>query len=170
MKVVPPVVLDELHTPTTILLTTTMVQTVVADLKQHGHEKERGGILLGFRRGPHLHINEATLPMKSDVGTMFAFRRSSVGHREVALKRWRQSDRKIDWVGEWHSHPEKDPVPSSIDFSSWKDITRDRAAQMAFMIIGWERGWLGLCVPGRDLPVRYKEIERSEAGLVFRPA
>jgi integrative and conjugative element protein (TIGR02256 family) len=73
-------------------------------------------------------------------------------------------------VGEWHSHPEESPSPSSIDIRSWKEITRDRAAPMAFMIIGWKRGWLGLCVPTHEAPIRYKEIERSNAGFAFQPA
>jgi integrative and conjugative element protein (TIGR02256 family) len=164
------VVCDLDSLPATILLTTALVKSVTADVKRYGHDKERGGILLGFRRGSHLHINEATFPMRWDRGTMFSFRRSAIGHREIAIKRWRQSNRTIDWVGEWHSHPEESPAPSSIDIRSWKEITQDRAAPMAFMIIGWKRGWLGLCVPTREVPVRYKEIERSDAGLAFQPA
>jgi integrative and conjugative element protein (TIGR02256 family) len=155
---------------TKILLSSTVVETIAADLKKHGHNKERGGILLGFRRGPHLHIHEATFPMRWDVGTMSSFRRSSNGHAEIALRRWRQSNRTTDWVGEWHSHPEEYPSPSSIDLQSWQIITRDRDAPMAFVIMGWARGWLGLCVPDRELPIRYREIERSSLGLVFRPA
>lgn len=156
--------------PAVILLTATLVATIAADVKKHGHDKERGGILLGFRRGPHLHISEATFPMRWDIGTKFAFRRSAIGHGEIALKRWRQSNRTIDWVGEWHSHPEGRPSPSSIDVQSWKEITRKRAAPMAFIIIGWERGWLGLCVPDRDAPIQYKEVERTQASLAFHPA
>ena len=156
--------------PATVLLTSALVESLTSDVKRHGHDRERGGILLGFRRGPHLHINEATFPMRDDVGTMFAFRRSSIGHKEIALRRWRQSNRTIDWVGEWHSHPEETPSPSSVDIRSWKEITRSRAAPMAFVIIGWKRGWLGLCVPNRDNPIRYKEVERSEAGFAFHPA
>jgi integrative and conjugative element protein (TIGR02256 family) len=164
------VVHDQHSLPATVLLTTRLVESVTSHLKQYGHGKERGGILLGFRRGPHLHINEATFPMRWDIGTKFAFRRSAIGHGEIALRRWRQSNRTIDWVGEWHSHPEGIPSPSSIDIRSWGEITRDRAAPMAFMIIGWERGWLGLCVPNRDAPIRYREVERSQAGFAFHPA
>ncbi|HEV7877184.1 Mov34/MPN/PAD-1 family protein [Bradyrhizobium sp.] len=163
-------VLDQPATPPTILLSVKLAETVDADLKLHGHDRERGGILLGLRRGPHLHIDEATLPMRWDIGTMFAFQRSSRGHKELALRRWRQSHKTIDWVGEWHSHPERFASPSSIDIRSWRAITRDRAAPMAFLIIGLERNWIGLCTPDRDAPIRYKEVERSKAGFAFQPA
>lgn len=161
---------DQPTVPPTILLSANLVKTVDADLKRHGYDRERGGILLGLRRGSHLHIDEATLPMKWDVGTTFAFRRSSKGHKELALRRWRQSNRTIDWVGEWHSHPERHASPSSIDLQSWRGITLDRAAPMAFLILGWERSWIGLCVPDCEAPIRYKEVERSKIGLAFQPA
>jgi integrative and conjugative element protein (TIGR02256 family) len=168
--VAPLVAHDQLTAPRTILLTAALLDAVNADVKRHGHAKERGGILLGFRRGIHLHINEATFPMRWDIGTMFAFRRSSSGHKEIALRRWRDSNRTIDWVGEWHSHPERCPSPSAIDIRNWGTITRDRAAPMAFLVIGWEGAWLGLSVPHCEVPIRYKEVERSEAGFAFHPA
>jgi integrative and conjugative element protein (TIGR02256 family) len=164
------VVRDLQSFPTTVLLTAALVESVLGDVKRHRSDRERGGILLGFRRGPHLHINEATFPMRWDIGSRFAFQRSAGGHRQIALNRWHQSNRTIDWVGEWHSHPEASPSPSSIDIRSWKDITRDRAAPMAFMIIGWKCGWLGLCIPSRETPIRYKEVERSNAGVAFQPS
>jgi integrative and conjugative element protein (TIGR02256 family) len=108
--------------------------------------------------------------MRWDTGTMFAFRRSSNGHSNLALRRWRESNQTIDWIGEWHSHPESNPTPSQIDLRSWKLITRDRSAPMVFLIVGWERGWLGLSLPNREFPIRYKEVERSDAGFAFRPA
>jgi len=156
--------------PTTILLTTELINLVNTDVNKHGHGKERGGILLGLRRGPHLHINEATLPMRWDISTRFSFRRASMGHEDVAIRRWRQSKQTMDWVGEWHSHPEKIPSPSNIDIRSWIQITRNRGAPMAFLILGWEGGWLGLCIPDSDTPITYKEVERSDAGSAYQPA
>src|SRR5262249_39625720 len=70
---------------------------------------EAGGILLGYRRGPHTHVIEATVPTKRDVRRRFAFFRHATYHQRVATKRWRQSGEKVDYVGEWHTHPEDDP-------------------------------------------------------------
>ena len=168
--VVLPVVHADSSLPRTILLATEMIATVATDVKRHGHGKERGGILLGFRRGEHLHITEATVPTRRDVGSMFSFRRSAAIHREVALKRWRHSGKTMDWVGEWHSHPEENPSPSSIDLRSWSEMTERRDAPMVFLIVGWRRGWLGLCIPRRESPIQYREVERSRVGLAFQPA
>lgn len=169
MPNVPPVADKVVGAPSIILLAPEPIEKVIADVERNGGRKERGGILLGLRRGPHLHVNEATLPMRWDRGTMFSFRRSSAGHRTVALKRWKQSSQTVDWLGEWHSHPERLPSPSSIDLRSWRDITRHRGAPMVFLIIGYEGVWLGLSLPGRAAPIRYIEAERSAAGRAFLP-
>src|SRR5690606_8785733 len=101
--------------------------------------------------------------------TMFAFHRAATGHRAVALQRWRKSGRVMDWVGEWHSHPERFPSPSSIDLRNWQQFTKSRGDQMAFLIVGYEELWLGLCRPNRLRPIRYVESERSDAGIAFLP-
>jgi integrative and conjugative element protein (TIGR02256 family) len=155
--------------PSLIVFSEPALRLVIDDVGAHGNARERGGILLGHRRGRHFEVLEATVPMKWDRGTFFSFRRSARGHQTVALKRWKRSGGIIDWVGEWHSHPEPIPTPSSIDTDSWKRITRDRDAPMIFLIIGYSGQWLGLCMPGETAPIRYREAERSDAGIGFVP-
>lgn len=153
-----------------ILIAEGALQRINADAARFRGRSERGGILLGLRRGSHVEVNEATLPTRWDRGSMFTFRRSAAGHQAVALRRWRTSQHTVDWVGEWHSHPERLPSPSSIDLRSWRDITRHRAAPMIFVILGYEGLWVGLSLPGRASPIEYVEVERSAAGLAFLPA
>jgi len=155
--------------PSAILIAHTAIEPILADAARYAGRSERGGIFLGLRRGPHLEIKEATLPTRWDRGTMFAFHRAAAGHRAVALQRWRKSGRVMDWVGEWHSHPERFPSPSSIDLRNWQQITKSRSDQMAFLIVGYEGLWLGLCRPNRLKPIRYVEAERSDAGIAFLP-
>ena len=97
---------------------------------------ESGGILLGYRRSSHLHIVEATSPLSGDRQSRFGFDRSARGHREIALHRWRDSNGFIDYMGEWHSHPEMEPCPSSIDISGWLAILKARKNTMLFIILG----------------------------------
>ena len=152
-----------------ILLGHDPIERISADAARYAGRKERGGILLGYRRGPHLEVNEATLPMLWDWGSMFSFRRSARGHQSIALGRWRNSGQTVDWLGEWHSHPEPLPSPSGIDLGSWRNIVRNRGAPMAFLIVGYEGIWLGLSLPGRAAPIRYEEVERSTAGIAYAP-
>lgn len=152
-----------------ILIAHDVLDSITADAARYAGRSERGGIFIGLRRGPHIEIKEATLPMRWDLGSMFAFRRSSRGHQAVALRRWRETSHTMDWVGEWHSHPQSIPTPSGIDWGSWREITADRSAPMVFLIVGYAAQWVGLAVPGMAKPIKYVETERSAAGVAFTP-
>lgn len=152
-----------------VLVAQEVLGKITADAERYAGRSERGGIFIGLRRGPHIEIREATLPMQWDLGSMFAFRRSSRGHQEVALRRWRESKHTMDWVGEWHSHPQAVPAPSATDIASWRGLTADRNAPMVFLIGGYSCHWVGLTVPGTERPIRYVEAERSSVGIAFMP-
>lgn len=152
-----------------ILIEEEVLQQLAAEVTRVAGAEERGGILLGTRRGEHFHLDEATMPMADDRASRFAFRRASAGHHQVANRRWRQSRQFVDWLGEWHSHPENQPRPSSIDLNSWRSIARARRAPMIFLIVGYQGHWLGLMRPGSAKPIVYVEHERSAAGIGFAP-
>lgn len=113
--------------------------------RQDAKEKsEAGGILLGFRRNSHLHITIATRPQSSDRRQRFSFKRSPLHHQQVALSQWRASQMTVDYLGEWHTHPESSPSPSSLDVSEWKKICKVQARPMVFAILGQSGDiWLG---------------------------
>lgn len=116
---------------------------------------EAGGILLGYRREIHLHVTMATTPQPDDQGWRYFFKRSARYHQEIALKQWNDSDEKMDYLGEWHTHPEPQPSPSMLDLSEWRQICSRRPDPMAFLIMGWSgQLWMGLS--------RMQEITRCE--------
>lgn len=112
---------------------------------------ESGGILLGYRRGEHLHVTVATAPQPDDGRWRFFFKRSKRAHQEIALKQWRASGQTVDYLGEWHTHPEPHPSPSSHDYSEWRKIYERLPKPMLFMIVGWSGElWLG-CSEGSQV-------------------
>ena len=150
-----------------ILIAHDVLERITADAASFAGRKERGGILIGLRRGPHIEIRDATLPMRWDFSTFISFRRSPRGHQSVALRRWRESSHTLDWVGEWHSHPEKHPRPSSIDLRSWRAAVEGRGAPMVFVIVGYAAKWVSLAIPGSLRPIEYRQSETSSAGIAF---
>lgn len=112
---------------------------------------EAGGILLGYRRGPHLHIVEATSPGPGDRGTPSRFWRNAASHQRRATQAWKESGRQLDYLGEWHTHPQRRPSPSVIDLAEWAKITAiDPGRPMVFLIAGMsEQSWLGVGSGGR---------------------
>lgn len=106
--------------------------------------REAGGILLGFRRGEHLHVSDATEPQAVDIRSRFGFHRRAKHHQDVALARWAATGRKMDYLGEWHTHPEPRPEPSGIDLKHWREICQARTDWMVFIIMGMSDVWVGV--------------------------
>jgi integrative and conjugative element protein (TIGR02256 family) len=98
---------------------------------------EAGGILLGCYRGPHIEILECTTPMPLDKRTRYGFVRCDPGHQRRALAAWKVSDRTVNFVGEWHTHPEENPTPSRVDQNTWADqMGQRRNDPLIFIIAG----------------------------------
>lgn len=89
-------------------------------------QPESGGILLGRRRGKHLEVLLATEPNLHDKRSTHSFLREAVGHAEVAQQAWLKGDRQIDYLGEWHTHPQAIPIPSGIDRAEWCKLALHR--------------------------------------------
>lgn len=106
---------------------------------------EAGGILIGSYRGLHIEITECSEPLRRDRRARLRFDRDDPGHQNLAKKRWRESGRILTFVGEWHTHPESFPTPSSIDLDTWRAVTRKNATgSTVFLIRGYDGWWAGL--------------------------
>jgi integrative and conjugative element protein (TIGR02256 family) len=115
------------------------------------NEKEAGGMLLGrwISESRDLVIDEVTEPTKLDLKGRFHFiRRRRAAQRRVN-KAWLDSNATLNYLGEWHSHPEDDPMPSQVDIENWRRISslaRFEQDFLLFAIIGrsrtklWELG------------------------------
>lgn len=130
--------------PTARILIESTVLGQISQFRQAEHDKpESGGILLGYRREFHLHIVEATTPQRSDRRARFHFFRRDSHHQNLAVKRWKESNQTIDYLGEWHTHPQGLPVPSQLDLVEWRKIYNG-APPMLFIILGNRHiDWVG---------------------------
>lgn len=85
-------------------------------------DKEAGGILLGRHiiDSRDVVVDEVSVPMKGDKRSRCGFERSNKPHQKVIDERWRTSGGTCQYLGEWHTHPEPVPHPSSVDVGDWK--------------------------------------------------
>lgn len=99
------------------LSVTEMLETYIQD---GASDDEAGGILIGRRTvSGHIVVSEASTPQSTDERSRFGILRNRVGHQEMARERWQSSKGELDYVGEWHTHPEDIPCPSIIDRADW---------------------------------------------------
>lgn len=108
-------------------------------------DPEAGGILLGMRRGEHIHVTAFTGPGPQDHRVRTGFHRSRRYHQAQALRYWASSAGKVDYLGEWHTHPESRPSPSGIDEREWRVLMRRYEAPLVFAIAGTGTAmWFGV--------------------------
>jgi len=106
---------------------------------------EAGGIFLGYRAGNHIHVTSATGPLPNDKRARLSFDRLDAGHQHAAHNAWTESGCTIDYIGDWHTHPQRIPSPSSKDYVEWKKLTKALPKPHLFAIVGTSdsRLWLG---------------------------
>lgn len=125
-------------------------QQVLEVFRRHAQirpgDVEAGGVLLGRVRGPHIEVIEATQPTRWDLRLPFFFQRSPRQHRTVAQSRWLQSGGEVGYIGEWHTHPEDNPTPSTTDVREWSALARQRGHGSALLtaIVGRQTLYLEL--------------------------
>jgi len=114
-------------------------------------DPEAGGVLLGrhLNEGGHVIVDAVTTPMPGDHATRHSFHRTHAPHQRAIDEAWSRSGGCSVYLGEWHTHPEPDPHPSSIDLDDWRRRLREddvEAACLFFIIVGQEQvaAWEGV--------------------------
>lgn len=131
-----------------IIVNSSVLRQINRHRQTAGYLHEAGGILMGLRRGRHIEVTFATTPKREDRRTRTAFHRLSLFHQRFAIRAWHRFDRTLDYVGEWHTHPEQNPSPSPIDRAEWAKLMRRSKGELVFMILGISGLWPGLSSRG----------------------
>ncbi len=87
-------------------------------------KKESGGILIGryIKDTPNAIVDICTIPQPEDQQKRYFFKRSKKYHQEILDLIWEKSNSTQNYLGEWHTHPESKPVPSSHDLREWRNL------------------------------------------------
>lgn len=85
--------------------------------KQH-FPKEIGGFLIGYysNNKKTLYVTDTILPIKYK-STKHEFIRETEGIMDILTEFYNKEMSKI-YIGEWHTHPNSEPIPSLIDMAS----------------------------------------------------
>jgi integrative and conjugative element protein (TIGR02256 family) len=146
-----------------LLIEDSVLQLIKAERQLAPTAPEAGGILLGYRRNAHLHVTGATTPQPGDTRSRTRFDRRDERHGMAAIAAWRKSGETMDYLGEWHTHPERLPEPSSLDRSEWRKICARASTPMIFAICGYDGAmWVGV-------GARENECERASR-ISFEPS
>lgn len=133
-------------------------------------QPERGGILIGSYRGPHMEVANYTEPGPRDILGRSSFKRVDGHHQRAATDAWRRSNNTATYVGEWHSHPSGAPHPSGLDRQTWQAVVARLNTPCLFVIVsptGWQVFRILGTKPLADV-VPLTRIEQGTTGIVYR--
>lgn len=150
-----------------VLLPRQLLSSLRLETDRIAGKYEIGGVLLGYRRNLDLEIKVATHPSEDDRSSKFRFERRSKHHQIVTTKLWKSSDKKVDWIGEWHTHPEKTPSPSLVDINSWRKLVKRHGSSMVFIILGYGDVWIGTLDIESQAPKQIFQREKSEEYFLY---
>lgn len=101
---------------------------------------ETGGILLGKFNKENKVIEIAEVyEIKTNFFSRILYRRNAKKAQKIINKRWRQTDGVINYIGEWHTHPGMQAIPSTTDLNSLSEIStkvRDFLPGTLLLIVG----------------------------------
>ena len=84
---------------------------------------ETGGILLGsFSKSPDIFEITEIYEIKTVFTSRIFYKRNANRAQKIVNSRWEETDGKINYLGEWHTHPNMRAFPSKTDFDTLKKL------------------------------------------------
>lgn len=126
-----------------LVVITEHVLTVLAKYKQtEMQDNEAAGVLLGEKRGQHVVITDLSEPGFGDLRLRNLVDRRGKHHQQKVDDCFQLSGGTVNYIGEWHTHPEDFPQPSQQDRSSWSAHLKGGAPKIV-LIVGIKGFWIG---------------------------
>lgn len=96
---------------------------------------ESGGILLGQVTSANVYVMKASTPNQFDRSSRTSFDRDKHIAQIIIEYEFLNSGSKTIYLGEWHTHPETIPSPSTVDINMIKDQFKKNKLNEPFIIL-----------------------------------
>ncbi len=121
---------------------------------------EAGGILLGQVKENNIYITRVSFPSNQDKSSRFSFSRNKDYAQAIIDFEFHNSNKRTIYLGEWHTHPEELPTPSTTDRKMIKDQFSKNKLNEPFLlqyIQGTKGFYLALLEPKNFNEIQVKE-------------
>ena len=116
--------------------------------ERYRQQLESCGILMGEKRGvdcENVNVTHLSTPEDTDERTPTYYKRNVQGHQDCLNQLHNSSRGRIQYLGEWHTHPQDKASPSHIDYMEWHKTCRYfKDIPVLFFIAGIHEDWLGI--------------------------
>lgn len=100
--------------------------TILEDHRQTGTLPERGGLLLGeiHEDATVLFVSFVSVPGPEDRSSRFSWNRDERRANRIIRENWESSGGLVNYLGEWHTHPQDIPRASFVDKATMFRLVR----------------------------------------------
>lgn len=116
------------------------IETMLHHRQRRFYSRESGGQMFGKLSPNHWRIEVATGPRSGDRRGRFHFWPDRRAEQDEINRFY---DQGLEFVGDWHTHPEDAPQPSRKDIDSVDNILRESVHSLPGIL---------MCIVGRDDP------------------
>ncbi len=119
-----------------LLVPQTILKRLQLELKRGG-SREIGGLLMGEHVGGEV-FRLIDLSVQHAGGSHVSFERDPERHRahlEEFFARTGRDYSRYNYLGEWHSHPHFEPLPSPMDMRTMQSIVEDPDVGANFLVL-----------------------------------
>ncbi|MCJ8234689.1 MULTISPECIES: Mov34/MPN/PAD-1 family protein [Aeromonas] len=113
---------------------------------------EAAGVLIGERRESHIVVHEISEPGEGDIRRRSFVDRRGPHHQATVDDAFVRSRGQLQYLGEWHTHPEDQPSPSATDLGSWRRYLVSQE-QMVVIIVGRKEIWAAKKITEQIVPL-----------------
>ena len=110
---------SENRTAQTLVLSSGVIEHIASHRQLRSNQKEAGGQLFATFEHDIVCIQLATGPRRADKRSRFRFIPHRVSERREIKRLFKTG---LHYVGDWHTHPEVVPRPSTIDLNNMADM------------------------------------------------
>lgn len=95
---------------------TEVLKILQSHIQHKAEDHERGGIILGrVFEGNIFEVSKLSIPTELDRSSRYNFERHRLSAQIIIEYEFYNSNQQLTYLGEWHTHPEDHPTPSSTD-------------------------------------------------------
>lgn len=119
----------------TLILPPEQAEVVSAALRKAGRH-EIGGIMMAEHIGPNEFIvREITVHRRGAIASFVRRIEDAIGKLCLFFQKTDHDYRRFNYLGEWHSHPSFEPIPSRTDDLSMLQIIQDESVGANFVVL-----------------------------------
>lgn len=131
----------------TVWLTEHALNSIAAEAERI-YPLETGGVLLGWRSGSDRVIADMRGPGPAALHGRYRFFPDHPWQISEIRQAFRESRGDLDYLGDWHSHPDGFPLMSPEDLSTLRRISRKVREPVTLIVAGGQKTWTTGCWRG----------------------